>query len=113
MRVIKHQDLREFMLGLAHEGYENTLEILVKYYNTYTYSAHIIYDCYSRCWRCIASQTEGGSICSTAFDHRVVRAKVAHMPAWNTSITRYTTTTDGNEPFDAQVTTWLSGSTGA
>ena len=76
MQVIKHQDLREFMLSLDHEE-QDTLAVLVKFCTQYVYTARIIYDPYSRCWRCISNQTTGGSIHATAYDYRNVRVYIA------------------------------------
>ena len=112
MQVVKHQDLREFMLGLDHEE-QDTLEVLVKFHIQYVYTARIIYDPYSSCWRCISNQTTRGSVRSVAFDHRTVRAYIERdvladlaSPSTVDSFTISSNTSE--EPFAAQVLNWLS-----
>lgn len=139
MRVIKYQDLREFMLGLDHREYTDALKIVVKYYSQYVYTACIIYDPYGQCWRCLSNQTTGGSVHATWYDPRTVRAYVereakvyqnfalgdipytdeACMPAepsisWTTTINSNTTMdtsadSNGSSPFNTQVISWLAG----
>ena len=139
MRVVKHQDLKEFMLSLDHEEYADTMEVLVKYYGQYVYTARIIYDSYSHCWRCLSSQTTRGPVRPGAFDHRTVHAYIEReakpyqgvalgdinisdeectlttLSSWATSPNTAGSFTVGTseEPFAAQVLTWLSDSTGA
>ncbi len=134
MRVVKHQDLREFMRSLDHEEYTGPLEVLVKFYAQYVYTARISYNPYSRCWRCLSRQTTDGSIHVVA-DARIVRAYIeqevrtyqgyviedvqyhdeACMPPspinvnWNTPLS--TSATSEGDNFSTQVLSWLSNST--
>ena len=134
MRVVKHQDLKEFMLSLDHEEYADTMEVLVKYYGQYVYTARIIYESYSHCWRCLSSQTTRRPVRSGAFDHRTVRAyiereakpyqgvalgdiNISDEECTLTAISSWDTSPSTADSFDTspsigQVLTWLSGSTG-
>ena len=132
MQVIKHKDLREFILGLDYEE-QDTLDVLVKFKTQYIYTARISYDVYGCCWHCRSKQTTGGSVYSTMFDYRNVRVQIDDTLKEYRGFTNDTHITDEinvppsaisfwatyarasdstTEPLAEQVLTWLSDSTG-